>query len=176
MPGSDVVMRCLRTLKMAVDWKYGGTVGIKNVHGCWLSWAPGGACRCNETELKTEEKWSLYVRSEGPNTYYKFSISSPLFSLWMSRAEDGHVNCRSDIVSATEWLVETHGDLMSFKVASYYLTNEPPTHSRDRQVLADRTAIGYDDKGKSWELFDLVRTTADDDDERVVETDFRIPF
>ena|SRR5579871_1923285 len=135
------------------DWRYIGNVTLRNCHGCYLSWAPGGDCRANERNVGNEEIWMLYAKIQNGKLTFKFAKPIPGgLTSYMSCAGDKRVNCNASFVVASEWepIYDGSKNKWAFKcVGGDFLCNEPPSHSRSRQVLADRKAIN------AWETFTM---------------------
>jgi len=129
------------------DWKFDGVVALRNCYGCLLSWGHGD-CRANERHINNQEKWRIDTKSDGNRIFCRFSrpLGNGLFS-WMSVAGDGTVNSNAQHPS-TEWeiLPLPLERKCAFRTNNRYLSNEPPGHSRSRQVVADRTSIGESEK------------------------------
>lgn len=117
---------------MAFDWTTGGIVGVKNCHGRYLSWAPGGDCRANEDQLRNEEKWLIKLRSDGANVFCKVCLHLLFHLLLHFPSSQTHIDhsyslenqlgmvCTSGCPLEEEEVVRSYY-LLSFLLISHFL-------------------------------------------------------
>jgi hypothetical protein len=132
-----------------------GLVGLMRIDGYWISWAPGGDIRSNETKLRSEETWLLSVQPE--TGLYTLRIGDGSSQRYLRALPDGTTDCNGQwsYHGALFWRIIQNADgSYSFKSAyDNYLTGMWPQIPRPRQVTARAKTIDKHEKFR----FELVK-------------------